>query len=408
MPGVTRDLVTQTLNWGEGKWDLTDFPGLESDKSMQEDEVGRASIEKAAAQLEKYNLLLWVVTRKGLSSYEYDLLDRIRKLKKPVWLVVNFVDDPALESDAAEFYALGFSRVFFISALNNRRIEELRDAVIDQFEGKEQDVSNATFVLKLSLIGKPNVGKSTLFNTFLGKERSLVYDLPGTTRDAIDEKLIFQNTEILLTDTAGIRRKKTSFEAVEIFSVARTKKAIAEADVVLLLIDAREGFDRQNKYILEWIEEENKPVIVIINKTDLIDEDRKKFLKEEIEELQGMFWNFPVQWLSAISSKNSGRALNEAVKIFSEGKERIATPELNNILEILNRNPVVGSNGLKFNYITQAYPEKKFIIFGNRAIVPENVKRYLKHNLLKQLKWKNIPIKLDLRKKRAGLKKSEK
>jgi GTP-binding protein len=403
-PGVTRDLVTESVNWGEGRWELTDFPGFEAGKNMPDDEIGRAAVEKALKQLENFSLLLWVVSRKGLSAFEHDLLDKIRKIKKPVWLVVNFVDDPALESSAAEFYALGFSTVFFVSALNRRNINELRDAILHKFQGKIQEIDENEDPLKpgpvkLAIVGKPNAGKSTLFNTFLGHERSLVYDKPGTTRDSIQEHFAYEGREIILIDTAGIRRKKLSFESLEVFSVARTRKAISEADVLILLVDAREGFDKQNKSIIEWIENENKPMLVAVNKTDLIDDEQRSVVTLDIEKLQEIFWDFPVYWISALSAKKSGRVLAESLKISAVGKEKVSTPVLNNILEVLNRAPVVSSNGLKFNYITQAWPEKKFIIFGNRDTVPENVKRFLKHNLLKQLEWKDIPIKIEFRNK---------
>ncbi|MDH4263151.1 MAG: ribosome biogenesis GTPase Der [Spirochaetia bacterium] len=407
-PGVTRDLVTESVNWGEGRWEVTDFPGFESEKNMPDDEIGRAAVEKALKQLDNFNLLLWVVSRKGLSVFEHLLLEKIRKIKKPVWLVVNFVDDPALESSASEFYSLGFSTVFFVSALNRRNINELRDSILHKFQGKIQDAeaeqneadeSIRSGPVKLAIVGKPNAGKSTLFNTFLGQERSLVYDMPGTTRDSIQEPFTYDGHEIILIDTAGIRRKKLSFESLEVFSVARTKKAITEADVLIMLVDAREGFDKQNKSILEWVESENKPLLVAINKTDLVDEEQRAVVTLDIEKLQEIFWDFPVYWISALSPKKSGRVLAEAIRIAAIGNEKVATPVLNDILEVLNRNPVVSSNRLKFNYITQAWPEKKFIIFGNRESVPDNVKRYLKHNLLKQLKWKDIPIKIEFRNK---------
>jgi GTP-binding protein len=402
-PGVTRDIVTEKVNWGEGRWELCDFPGFETSKNITDDEIGRAAIEKSLLEIENFNLLLWVVSRKGMNPFEHELKEKLRKINKPVWLLVNFIDDPALEAEASEFYSLGFSKVFFVSGLNNRNINKLREEIIGFFNGNQNLEETKSTLPIISLIGKPNVGKSTFFNTLLGKERSLVYDKPGTTRDTVEEKMIFQNGEVILQDTAGIRRKKLSFEALEVFSVARTKKSISGASVLLLLIDAREGFDKQNKAILEWVDNENKPLIVLINKTDLIDDEKREFITEDLKDLKKIFWDFPVYWISAITPKKSGKIVSEALRIVEEGKEKVSTPKLNDILEILNRNPVVGSHGLKFNYITQAYPEKRFIIFSNKATVPDNVKRYLRNNLLIQLQWKNIPLKIDFRKKRSGI-----
>ena len=402
-PGVTRDIVTETVNWGEGKWEISDFPGFESGKNMTEDEIGRAAVEKALMQLDNFNLLLWVVSRKGLGTFEYDLLEKFRKIRKPVWLIVNFMDDPALESAASEFYSLGFSTVFFVSALNKRNITQLRDAILHQFQGtireiEENDLEKNNPV-KLAIVGKPNAGKSTLFNTFLGQERSLVYDMPGTTRDSIQEKFIFQGREVIIVDTAGMRRKKLSFESLEVFSVARSKKAISQADALILLMDAREGFDKQNKSIIEMAEEENKPMLVAVNKVDLIDEDQRASLTLDIDKMREIFWKFPVYWISALSSKKSGKVLAEAIKIAGIGKDKLGTPFLNDLLAIFNRNPAVKSQGVKFNYITQAWPERKFIIFSNRDVIPNHVQRHLKHSLLKQLGWEEIPIKVEFRNK---------
>jgi len=400
-PGVTRDLISETVPWGDGHWQLIDFPGFEFDKNIGDDSLTKAAVKKAVEQLANYSLLLFVVSRKGLSPYEHHLVDILRKLEKPVWLVVNHVDDPRLEAECAEYYSLGFSEIFFVSGLNNRNIESLRDSIIKFFSGKmdSEKTDSGKASVKLAIIGKPNAGKSTMFNILLQKERSLVYDQPGTTRDTIDETIEYGDHLVTIMDTAGLRKKRNVTDSVEFFSTTRTQKAIASADVVLFMINAQEGADHQNKDIIEWVEKENKPLILLINKCDLIDEHEKKELEKRVEDLQSIFWDFQVMYISAIDYKKSGKILNAVVKLYEKAILKIPTPRLNHILEKLKKNPVLGSNSISITYMTQAYPDASFILFTNREKLPNSIVRYIKHELRAELKWSDMPMKLDVRRK---------
>lgn len=238
-PGVTRDLITEKVKWGQGNWTLTDFPGFENEKAIRNDPLTLAAIRSAEKQLEKFNLLLFVVKRGGLTTYEQEYFAHRCKSKKPVWLVVNFIDDPQLEAEASEFYELGFAETFFVSALNHRNISELRERIQLQFKNKKRWMNppkrqmNSSLQrhpmarppdLKLAILGKPNAGKSTLFNTFTGKERALISPVAGMMRDTINEFFHFEGKLIEVVDTAGLRLTATSSKTLNQSASSARKK----------------------------------------------------------------------------------------------------------------------------------------------------------------------------------------
>jgi len=432
MPGVTRDMVTIETDWGEGRWELTDFPGFENEKNLREDILGQKAIESSMKQLSKFSLLLWVVSRKGLSPFEQEMVDQLRVLQKPVWLVVNFVDDPSLEAEASEFYSLGFDRVFFISALNNRNIPLLRNDIIEHFsrsirkkdaglahaenessqevasddleddgEGSDEPVGSGSLNVRITLAGKPNAGKSTFFNTLLSKERSLVSDIPGTTRDAIEEVVPFREHRLVFLDTAGLRKKRTIHESVEFFSVTRTHKAIKSSDLTLVLINAREGVDRQNRSILDMIRSENKPMIVLVTHADTLTDDQRKEFEQDIKGYQKNFWKFPYHFIDARTPAKVTSILEQLIKLYLLAQKRFTTSSLNQILKEVNQNPIMRSHSISFNYITYAMPERKFIVFGNKSAraVGDNIRRYMESSLQKKLGQEMIPIRIEFRRK---------
>ncbi len=397
-PGVTVDMVSHRVDWGEGRWELTDFPGFEKEKALHDDRLGKASIQRALNSLDRYNLLIWVVSRRGLSPYEHELARLFRKLDQPVWLAVNHVDDPSLESQADEFYRLGFSEIVFISALNRRNIDLLRDKIVEYFGAKPVERVETPSV-KLAIVGKPNAGKSTLFNTLLSKEISLVFDQPGTTRDAIEEQLRFGDHLLSLVDTAGLKRKKATLSSVEVFSEARTKKAIESADIVIHIINSVEGIDRQNKSILEWIEDVAKPAVIVLNKVDLLTPDEVKHLEDSVHEMKKRFWNFPAYYLTATQAKKTGKVLQKALLLYDMTREKIPTPGLNKLLAEINRSHVMVSHKIKFNYITQAYPQLKFILFGHQRPSSNNIVQFIRNAMQENLNWTEVPLKLDFRRR---------
>ncbi len=413
-PGVTRDLITEQVPWGEGTWTLTDFPGFESEKKIRDDELTLAAIRSAEKQLEKFNLLLFVVKRGGLSTYEQDLADRLRKSKKPVWLVVNFIDDPQLEAEASEFYELGFAETFFVSALNKRNIGELRERIQLQFKSRNKKVDVPTESeedalvtvvaegvqadLKLAILGKPNAGKSTLFNTLTGKERALISPVAGTTRDSINEFFHFEGKLIEVVDTAGLRRQRNVVEDVESISVKRAREALEACEVVFLVMDYNENMDKQNKTLFALIADAGKPLVALINKYDKFREDKE--LKAEVavavEKSQKAFWKFPWYFISAETGENCIKAITKAFELRKQVVEKIGTPKLNTILKELSRSHVLANQNIKLKYITQGTPLNRFIVFTNKPVTMP-IRRHLNNELRKRLDMTDVPILLQVR-----------
>lgn len=412
-PGVTRDLITEKVPWGEGTWTLTDFPGFESEKKIKDDALTLAAIRAAEKQLEKFNLLIFVVKRGGLTTYEQDLANRLRRSKKPVWLVVNFIDDPQLEAEASEFYQLGFPELFFVSALNHRNIGELRERIQAQFKtNKKADISRTedgdaeeiavsdgiTPDLKLAILGKPNAGKSTLFNTLTGKDRALISPVAGTTRDSINEFFHFEGKLIEVVDTAGLRRQRNVVEDVESISVKRAREALEACEVVFLVMDYNESMDKQNKTLFALIADAGKPLIALINKYDIFreDNDLKAEVAMEIEKSQKAFWKFPWYFISAETGENCIKALTKAFELRRQVIEKIGTPKLNTILKELAKSHVLANQNIKLKYITQGNPLNRFILFTNKPVTMP-VRRHLNNELRKRLDMTEVPILLQVR-----------
>lgn len=407
-PGVTRDLITEKVAWGEGAWTLTDFPGFENEKVVRGDALTLAAIRAAEAQLDKFHLLLFVVARGGMSTYEEDLANRLRKLKKPVWLVVNFIDDPQLEAEASEFYEQGFAETFFISALNSRNISTLRERVKGHFaNNKSKKVDESTIEvtseappadLKLAILGKPNAGKSTLFNTYTGKNRALISPIAGTTRDSINEIFHFEGKRIEIVDTAGLRRGRNIIEDVESISIKRAKESLAACDVAILVMDYSENLDKQNKTLFALIADAGKPLIALINKYDIIREDTeaKAEIADDLADAQKAFWKFPWFFISASTGENCIKALTKAFELRRMIFEKISTPKLNTILRELSKSHVLANQNIKLKYITQGTPLNRFIVFTNKPVTMP-IRRHLNNELRKRLDMTEVPILLQVR-----------
>jgi GTP-binding protein len=405
-PGVTRDLITEKVPWGEGSWTLTDFPGFESEKKVRDDELTLAAIRSAEKQLDKFHLLLFIVARGGLTTYEADLAERLRRLKKPVWLVVNFIDDPQLEAEASEFHELGFAETFFVSALNRRNTGELKEKIQLHFAvGKSKNLDAETVEpqalvpdLKLAILGKPNAGKSTLFNMLTGKERALISAIAGTTRDSINEFFHFEGKLIEVVDTAGLRRNRNVIEDVESISVKRAKEALDACDVVFLVMDYQENLDKQNKTLFALIADAGKPLIALINKVDIFRDDKetKAQLAADQADAQKAFWHFPWFFISASTGENCIKALTKAFDLRAQVFEKFATPKLNTILKDLSRNHILANQNIKLKYITQGTPLNRFILFTNKPVTMP-IKRHLTTELRKRLEMTEVPILLQVR-----------
>lgn len=394
-PGVTRDLVCAQANWGKGSWRLTDFPGLEG--KLQANTLEKLSIERAIQELTRFDLLLWVVSIHGLESYDYELANLLRRKQKNVWLVVNFVDDDAKIYAQDDFYRLGIKPIFFVSALNNRNIATVRNALIQHFQALPPRMEKSQ-VIRFSLIGKPNAGKSTLFNSFLQKDKAMISDIPGTTRDALKETFLYQGNSFEIIDTAGMRRRNALSDNINFYSQKRSEIAIDDADIVFYLIDPMEGFDRQNKTLMQRLEAKGKPMILLLNKKDLINYQQKENLEKNIRDMQKQYWNFPYFFISAFERKKVGKILDKALQLQKAYAKEISAHQLNELLQGLKRHHILEGQNIKLKYINAKEKNNRLLVFSNRNDIPENARRYLKKQLANALGWQELPVSLEFRK----------
>lgn len=391
-PGVTRDLVEHKVNWGAGKWSLVDFPGFEANKKLGKDRLTKQAIDKGLSSIKDFHLLIWVISREGLNEYEHNLKSFLLKSEKEVWLAVNFIDDPGLEAEANNFYSLGFSRLYFVSALNNRGVKNLRNDIKQKFQSGEVEKKGETESLKIALIGKPNTGKSTLFNWLTKADKALVSEQAGTTRDSLSESFRFNNQTFELIDTAGIRKKQKINDKIELFSLNRTERALKSADVILLLLDASTGIDVQFKKIFNLFYDTPKPLVVLINKADLL--QNQSALDSDVSRLQKQYWKFPFYYTVAPDGKKITKAMNALLEIEKMSQARYKTNHLNAVIERIHRNTILGSHGVKLKYINQNKDGLLFTLYTNQKIVPDNVKTYIRNSLSTALFEKKLPIKI--------------
>ncbi len=409
-PGVTRDLIRRPLDWGEGSWGLTDFPGLENIKKIS-DQLTIASMEKALSRVEDYHLILWVVSAGGLEDYELELLTVIRKLSRPVWMVINFADDPSKDNLPDEYYQSNAKKYLFVSALNKRNIGELRREIVRFFSNFAPEKETAVEVTKplpeestetdpphIAIIGKPNTGKSTFYNRLLQKEVSLVSEISGTTRDVLESVFNYRQKSYILLDTAGMRKKNKIRDKIERYSVHVALENTENADITMILADATEGVDRQNKSIIALMKRRGKAIILVLNKADLISPQQKSELEEDIKFLQKQFWPFPYFFISGMTGKGVGMVLKKMESMAAQERE-IRTYELNKILEKLTQASLIQNAGIKINYITYGKDGSRFILFGNRQTLPASVQRYLEKKIPEELNMREFPFQVEYRRK---------
>ncbi|MBL7942432.1 MAG: ribosome biogenesis GTPase Der, partial [Flavobacteriales bacterium] len=343
--------------------------------------------------------------KEGLTDEDKDIARRLRKLKKPVLLVCNKVDTSDKESWVHEFYGLGIGKdIYAISASNGYGTGELLDAVATYVPEDAPDEETA--LPKIAVVGKPNVGKSSLLNALTGTDRSIVSDVSGTTRDSIDTEFHAFNQDLILVDTAGIRKRKQIDNDIEFFSTLRSIKAIRQSDVCLLLIDATEGITRQDLNIFWEIAEANKGVVVLVNKWDLVEKDHKsaKVFEDEIRKKLAPYTDVPIYFTSTVLKQRLLKALEHAVKIAANRKRKIPTSKLNEVmLPIIKHNPppVIKSKEVSIKFVTQLPTKSPAIAFfcNLPQYVKEPYQRFLENKLREHFDFCGIPVRLYFRQK---------
>lgn len=405
VPGVTRDRIYGDAEWNGKKFAVIDTGGF---IPGSEDVMERAIREQAIIALEEADAVVFVCDGKdGVTPFDVDIATILRRSKKPVVLVVNKCDNTLQQTYAYEFHSLGLGEPYAISSANGMNTGDFLDTLVSHLE-KFNDEENDER-LKIAIVGRPNAGKSSLSNALLGYERSIVTDIAGTTRDAVDSVMKYYGEEILLIDTAGLRRRSHVKENIEMYSVMRTGRTIERCDVAIIMIDAERGLEEQDKKIINMINEARKGIIIAINKWDLIEKDTKtseKFLNKFREEMK-TFDYAPVVFISAVTKQRITKVIDIAKDIKRRRQTRIKTHELNETLQLIfdkTPPPAVRGLDLRINYITQVGTEPPVFAFfcNNPKLLPDSYKRFMERTLREKFDLIGTPISFVFRRKNVA------
>lgn len=401
--GVTRDRQYGIADWNGKTFNVIDTGGFVPDS---EDIFEREIRKQVAIAVEEANAIVFMVdAATGQTDLDDAMADILRRGTKPVFLVVNKVDNNERMLDATEFYSLGFDKIFFVSSMTGSGSGELLDAITELI-GDEVDPIEKENLPKFAIIGQPNVGKSSLLNSLIGKERTIVSEIAGTTRDTIHTHYTLFKKEFILIDTAGIRRKTKVHEDLEFYSVIRAIKAIDEADVCLLLLDAQKGITAQDLSIYSLASRKGKGIVLLVNKWDLVEKQTNsaRDYEKELKQRLAPFNDVPVLFISAKEKTRIFRTIETALEVYENRQKKINTSELNDVLLKAIESyhpPVVRGHPVKIKYITQlptATPS--FAFFCN---FPDDIKQpyknYLENQLREKFNFTGVPVRLFFRKK---------
>lgn len=394
-PGVTRDRLYADAEWRGKPFTMVDTGGIEM---RSEDTMWREIKKQAEVAIDTAQVILFFVDGKeGLTSSDYDVSDMLRRCKKPVILVVNKIDEYS-EEKVFEFYSLGLCEPYPISAEHGKGVGDVLDEVVSWFE-KGENVEDDS--IKIAVVGKPNAGKSSLVNKLLGFERSIVTDIAGTTRDAIDTKFAYNGKNYTLIDTAGIRKKSKVEDDVEYYSVMRAFDAVRRADVCLLVVDSTEGLTEQDTKIIGYVHEQGKPSLIVMNKWDLIEKDTNtinKFNKQLEEDLKFMDY-FKSVYISAKTGQRTEKLFTFVDEVYEHAHYRVATGTLNDLIsDTIRANEPPSYNGrrLKVYYSSQvSVAPPTFVLFVNSTdLLHFSYERFLENTLRKNFDFSGTPIKI--------------
>lgn len=400
--GVTRD-----RHYGKSEWNGREFTLIDTGGYVKgSDDVFEAEIDKQVElAIDEADVILFMVdVETGITGMDEDVSKLLRKVKKPVFLVVNKVDNSKRHADAVEFYALGLGEYYTIASINGSGTGDLLDALVKVLPEKEEE--NNEDLPRFAVVGRPNAGKSSFINALIGEDRYIVTDIAGTTRDSIDTKYNRFGFEFNLVDTAGIRRKTKVKENLEFYSVMRSVRAIEHSDVIILVVDATRGFEGQDQNIF-WLAEKNKKgVIILVNKWDLVEKDTKttKEFEANIRREIEPFTDVPILFISALTKQRIFKAIETAVEVFERRKKRISTSKLNEtMLDIIERNPPPANKGkyVKIKYCMQLpTPTPQFAFFCNLPqYVKAPYKRFLENKMREIFDFHGVPIIIYFRQK---------
>ena len=401
-PGVTRDRIYGVCEWLDYKFTLIDTGGIEPDST---DEILVQMKRQAEVAIELADVIIFVVDiRQGLVAGDTEVVELIRKSKKPIVLACNKADTPGeVPHEAYEFYNLGIGDPFCISSIHGMGVGDLLDEVISNFEKYDHEHEDED-VLYISVIGKPNVGKSSIINKISGEDRVIVSNVPGTTRDAIDTYVKYNHKNYCLIDTAGLRKKKKIFESVERYSVVRSLAAVDRSDICIVMIDASEGVTEQDTKIAGYAHENGKGIVVAVNKWDLIEKNNKtvKNFTDDIREKLSFLSYAPIEFISAKTGQRINKLFETIDYVSSQQSLRISTGVLNDIInEAVYKVQPPSDKGrrLKIMYATQTdVKPPTFVIFVNDiTLMHFSYERYLKNQIRERFKFDGTSLKFIFR-----------
>lgn len=416
-PGLTRDRKYGQATYEQKQFIVVDTGGITGDEEGIDAEMAQQSLRA----IDEADVVLFLVdARAGLLPADIGIAEHLRKVNKKLFLVANKVDGIDGDSESADFYTLGLGNVHQIAAAHGRGVTQLlEDALLplaedfpdmqvqpkaeqEELDAEEQLERLKNLPIKLAIVGKPNVGKSTLTNRILGEERVVVYDLPGTTRDSVFIPLERDDREYILIDTAGVRRRKRVADAVEKFSIVKTLQAIEEANVVLMVIDAREGLADQDLSLLGYVLNSGRSLVVAVNKWDGLSTDIKDEIKRELDRRLGFIDFARLHFISALHGSGVGNLFESVIEAYDSATQRVGTAMLTQIMEMAqaeHQPPMVRGRRVKMKYAhAGGYNPPVIVIHGNQVNdLPGSYKRYLMNYYRKSLKVMGTPIKIEFR-----------
>ena len=402
--GVTRDRLYGKGEWNGYQFSVIDTGGYATTKEdIFEGEI-RKQVELAVQEATVILFMLDVTT--GIVEMDNVVAQLLRKSKKKIMVVANKVDSNDRVGMSAEFYALGLGEVFDLSATNGSGTGEILDALVPFFDKANESIREEDDLPRFAIVGRPNVGKSSLINAFTGQERNIVTDISGTTRDSIHTRYKSFGFDFLLIDTAGIRKKAKVTEDIEFYSVLRSVRTIENADVCLFLIDASEGIQKQDLSIYYMIEKNSKGVVVLVNKWDLVEKDHKTMVEyeENLRKQLAPYNDVPIIFTSTITKQRIHKALETAMEVFTNRTKKIPTSKLNDVmLEVIQQTPPPANKGkyIKIKFVQQLPTHAPaFAFFCNLPqYLTEAYRRFLENRIREIFDFKGVPIKIFFRKK---------
>ena len=402
--GVTRDRHYGQAEWNGKKFTVIDTGGYVPDS----DDVFESAIrEQVQIAIDEADVIVFVVDAiTGVTPIDIEIAKILRQTKKKVILAVNKIDNDKLELYSSQFYELGLGEPFSISALHGRKVGDFLDEVVKDLPEKVEETEEGKNRIKVAVVGQPNVGKSSFVNAILGENRIIVTDIPGTTRDSIDTTFRYNDTEFVLIDTAGLRRRSKIKESIEFYSAIRALKSVERCDVAVVMLDATCGLERQDLRIIGEAADLKKGIIIAVNKWDLIEKDSNTALEYEhaLKERLKVFDYVPILFISAKTKQRIFKVLDLAKIVYDERNKKIKTSELNKVLFPIVKEtppPAVSGKEIKIKYVTQVKTAPPvFAFFANFPDdIPEHYKRFLENKIREHFGFIGVPVTIVFKKK---------